>query len=189
LDLGRESKATLASYGIGDRSTTDAFGRCCLLARRLAQSGVRFIEISAPKSWDDHKDLRAELATNCAMTDRPIAGLLADLKRHGMLNDTLVIWGGEFGRQPMAQREDGRDHNNKGFTMWLAGGGTKGGLAYGRTDDYGYAAAENAVHVHDLHATVLRLLGLDHERLTFRHAGRDFRLTDVHGRVVDGILA
>lgn len=187
MDLSKETEATKKLYGIGD-SATDDFGRKCLLARRLAEAGVRFIEISHG-NWDQHFNLSNALANNCRAVDQPIAGLLADLKSRGLLKDTLVIWGGEFGRTPHAQGGDGRDHNNKAFTMWMAGGGVKGGLSYGQTDDYGYEAVENKVQIHDLHATILALLGLDHEKLTYRYAGRDFRLTDVHGEVVKAVMA
>jgi hypothetical protein len=187
MDLENESAATKQLYGVGDQAT-DNFGRQCLLARRLVEAGVRFVEV-CHGGWDQHRNLREDHARNCLATDKPIAGLLKDLKGRGLLKDTLVIWGGEFGRTPTAQNGDGRDHNNKGYTIWMAGGGVKGGLAYGQTDDYGYEAVEGKVHVHDWHATVLHLLGLDHEKLTYRHAGREMRLTDVKGNVVKGILA
>jgi len=187
LDLNQETEATKALYGIGE-TATETFGRQCLLARRLVESGVRFVEVTSPR-WDHHRNLKTDLATNCQSIDKPIAGLLRDLKERGMLQDTLVLWGGEFGRTPYAQNGDGRDHNNKGFTMWMAGGGVKGGMAHGKTDDYGYEAVEGKVHIHDWHATILHLLGLDHEKLTFRYAGRDMRLTDVKGTVVKEILA
>lgn len=182
MDLSGETKETLELYGI-NQGRTDNFGRQCLLARRFAEAGVRFIEVTH-KDWDHHGFLTRGLPQRCEEIDRPLHGLLTDLARRGLLQDTLVVWGGEFGRTPDDPTEDGRGHNNKGFTMWLAGGGAKPGLAYGRTDEYGYEAVENKVHIHDLHATILHLLGLDHERLTFRHGGRDYRLTDVHGRVV-----
>jgi uncharacterized protein (DUF1501 family) len=149
---------------------------------------VRHIEV-CHGGWDQHQNLKSALTRNCAATDQPIAALLTDLKQRGLLDDTLVLWGGEFGRTPDGRRPDGRDHNAKGYTMWMAGGGVRGGMAYGATDDYGAQAVENPVHIHDLHATLLALLGLDHEKLTYRYAGRDFRLTDVHGRVVKEILA
>jgi hypothetical protein len=190
LDLSRESKTTLDRYGIG-KGPTDPFGRNCLLARRMAEAGVRFIEVGGSGAWDHHKDLREDLPAVCRGTDQPIAALLEDLAQRGMLEDTLVLWGGEFGRTPenrLASR-NGRDHDHHGYTMWLAGGGVKGGFAYGRTDDFGYAAIEDRVHIHDLHATILHLLGLDHERLTYRYSGRDFRLTDVYGRIVHDLLA
>ncbi|MCA9784846.1 MAG: DUF1501 domain-containing protein, partial [Candidatus Cloacimonetes bacterium] len=182
-----ESAETLALYGIGS-GATDTFGRQCLIARRMAEAGVRFIELSHA-NWDHHRNLENGLETNCGQTDLPIAGLLEDLKRRDMLKDTLVMWSGEFGRTPHGQSDNGRDHNNKGFSLWMAGGGVKGGLTYGSTDDYGYQAVDGKVHIHDWHATILHLLGLDHERLTYNYAGRDFRLTDVHGRVVDEIVA
>ncbi|MFQ5731291.1 MAG: DUF1501 domain-containing protein [Planctomycetaceae bacterium] len=188
LDLRSESKTMLQSYGVGPGLPTDRFGRQCLLARRLAEAGVRFIEIASPVGWDHHFRLKQELAESCLATDRPVAALLADLKRRGLLDDTLVIWGGEFGRTPYAQSGTGRDHNNKGYTMWMAGGGVKGGLRYGATDDFGYKAVKDPVHVHDWHATMLHLLGIDHKRLTFDYAGRDFRLTDVYGNVVSGLF-
>jgi hypothetical protein len=188
IDLGGESAATLALYGIDD-PVTENFGRQCLMARRLAAAGVRFIQCSHSYKWDQHENLKHAHAQNAREVDRPIAGLLADLKAHGLLDDTLVLWGGEFGRTPTAQGSDGRDHNPHGFTMWLAGGGVRGGMSHGATDDYGYYATQDKVHIHDLHATLLYLLGLDHEQLTYRYAGRDFRLTDVEGHVVREILA
>ena len=186
MDIGRESKKTLAMYGIGD-DDTDTFGRQCLMARRFAEAGVRFIEI-AHTGWDQHTALHAKHTANAKAVDRPIAGLLADLKQRKMLDDTLVVWGGEFGRTPTAQNRDGRDHNNRGYTMWLAGGGVKGGIRHGATDEIGARAETDKVHVHDLHATLLHLLGLDHERLTYRYAGRDFRLTETFGNVVKQIM-
>ncbi|MSR51332.1 MAG: DUF1501 domain-containing protein, partial [Gemmataceae bacterium] len=172
-----------------DDPATANYGRQCLMARRFAEAGVRFIQISHSYKWDQHGNLRKDHAKNAREVDRPIAGLLYDLKQRGLLEDTLVWWGGEFGRTPTAQGGDGRDHNPHGFTMWLAGGGVKPGISYGATDDYGYYSVENKVHFHDLHATILHQLGLDHEKLTYKHAGRNFRLTDVHGRVVREILA
>jgi hypothetical protein len=189
LDMAGEPESMLNLYGIGAGKPTDRFGRQCLLARRMVEAGVRFVEITAPVGWDHHFMLKEELTKSCAATDRPIAGLLNDLKLRGMLDDTLVIWAGEFGRTPYVQSGTGRDHNNKGYTIWMAGGGVKGGLSYGATDELGYQAVENPVHIHDWHATILHLLGLDHERLTFNYAGRDFRLTDVYGNVVKSILA
>lgn len=183
-----ESAATHQLYGIGEKAT-DNFGRQCLLARRLAEAGVRYIQVSTGNVWDQHSNLKAGHEKNCLATDRPIAGLLTDLKARGMLDDTLVVWGGEFGRTPIVQGSNGRDHNPQGFTMWMAGGGTKGGMAHGQTDDYGYYAVEDRVHMHDLHATILHLLGIDHLRLTYRYAGRDFRLTDVYGQVVKELIA
>jgi hypothetical protein len=187
-DISGESAETQKLYGI-DEPTTRNFGTQCLLARRFAEAGVRFVQVTHSYKWDQHGDLRRDHAKNAAEVDKPIAGLLQDLKARGLLEDTLLIWGGEFGRTPTAQGGDGRDHNNAGYTMWLAGGGVKGGLKYGKTDDYGYYATENKVHLHDLHATVLHLLGMDHKKLTYPYAGRDFRLTDVHGNVVHDILA
>jgi hypothetical protein len=187
MDLSRESAATRELYGI-DRPETDDFGRQCLLARRFAERGVRFIQVTHGY-WDQHSELtnkHTELARGC---DQPIAGLLTDLARLGMLEDTLVLWGGEFGRTPTLQGKDGRDHNPHAFTMWMAGGGVKPGFSYGMTDDYGFYCVDEKMHVHDLHATLLHLLGFDHERLTFRHGGRDFRLTDVEGNVAWKILA
>jgi hypothetical protein len=200
LDISKESEATKALYGISDggsrrggggsqfNSIPDDLGRKCLLARRLSEAGVRFVEV-AGGNWDQHFNLATGHEANAAAVDQPIAALLTDLKQRDMLKDTLVVWAGEFGRTPHAQGGDGRDHNHKGFTIWMAGGGVKGGFSYGASDEYGYEAAENKVHVHDLHATILHLLGLDHEKLTYRYAGRDFRLTDVHGNVVKGIFA
>jgi hypothetical protein len=187
MDLAAESAATKALYGLDDPATGD-FGRQCLLARRFIEAGVRFVEL-AQGDWDQHRDLKAGHTRNARAVDRPIAGLLTDLRSRGLLDETLVIWGGEFGRTPHGQNADGRDHNHKGFTVWLAGGGVKPGFAYGQTDELGYEGVENAMHVHDLHATVLHLLGLDHERLTYRYAGRDMRLTDVKGVVHKAILA
>ena len=187
MDFRDESPTTLESYGIGG-GPTDNFGRQCLMARRFAEAGVRFIEVGHG-GWDQHQQLRNRLTANCTAIDQPIAALLADLKQRDMLKDTLVVWGGEFGRTPHAQNEDGRDHNAVGYSMWMAGGGVKGGLRYGATDEHGIRSVEDKMHIHDLHATVLHLLGLDHERLTYRYSGRDFRLTDVHGVVAKGILA
>ncbi|RPI86650.1 MAG: DUF1501 domain-containing protein, partial [Planctomycetaceae bacterium] len=190
-DLSGESVATQKLYGL-DNAVNANFGRMCLMARRFAEAGVRFIQVTHSDSnvqWDQHSDLKNGHEKNAREVDLPIAGLLTDLKARGLLEDTLVWWGGEFGRTPVVEGSNGRDHNPEGFTMWLAGGGVKAGTRYGSTDDYGYYAAENKVHIHDLHATILHLLGLDHERLTYRYAGRDFRLTDVEGNLVDGILA
>lgn len=200
LDLTGETEATKALYGL-DEDDTHEFGRQCLLARRMVERGVRFIELLTPARkgqdrWDQHQRLEEGHQINARATDKPIAGLLKDLKSRGLLDSTLVCWGGEFGRTPTAQTNDGkfgpktgRDHNPFGFTMWLAGGGIKGGITHGATDEYGYFAIENKVHMHDLHATMLHLLGLDHERLTYRYSGRDMRLTDVHGEIVHEILA
>jgi hypothetical protein len=187
-DLSDETPETRALYGLDEPRTSD-FARQCIMARRFAERGVRFVQVSHSYKWDQHGDLRKGHSRNSLEVDQPIAGLLQDLKRRGLLDDTLVLWGGEFGRTPVAQGDNGRDHNPQGFTMWLAGGGVRGGMTYGSTDDYGYFAVENRVHFHDLHATLLHLLGLDHTRLTYRHAGREFRLTDVHGRVVKEIFA
>jgi Protein of unknown function (DUF1501) len=184
FDVTRESTATRKLYGDGP------FASACLIARRLAERGVRMTQIyyGAGQPWDDHGDIRNH-AKHAKASDQPIAALLADLKRTGLLNDTLVVWGGEFGRTPASEGSRGRDHNNKGFTMWLSGGGVKGGMVHGATDEFGGTAVEKKVHVHDLHATILHLLGIDHERLTYRYSGRDFRLTDVHGTVVRELLA
>jgi hypothetical protein len=190
-DLSGESAATQKLYGLDDPVTAN-FGRMCLMARRFAEAGVRFIQVTHNDDkvqWDQHADLKNGHEKNAREVDLPIAGLLSDLKARGLLDDTLVWWGGEFGRTPTAESTNGRDHNPEGFTMWLAGGGVRGGVHYGSTDDYGYFAVENKVHIHDLHATILHLLGLDHERLTYRHAGRDFRLTDVEGNVVTALFA
>ena len=190
--LAGETAATQALYGINDPKT-QVFGRQCLLARRLVERGVRFVELLCQSvghdRWDQHGNLVAGHEANARAVDLPIAGLLRDLKARGLLESTLVVWGGEFGRTPMAQGSDGRDHNPFGFSMWLAGGGIKGGTVYGATDDYGYYAIENKLQIHDLHATILHLLGIDHTRLTYRFSGRDIRLTDVYGEVIDAILA
>jgi hypothetical protein len=186
MDLERESQATKKLYGLDDPATAD-FGRQCLLARRFVEAGVRFVELTHG-DWDQHRGLKAGHARNARAVDRPIAGLLTDLRLRGLLDQTLVIWCGEFGRTPHGQNADGRDHNNKGFSVWLAGGGVKPGIAYGQTDEFGYEAIEHSMHVHDLHATILHLLGLDHERLTYRYAGRDMRLTDIKGVVQRAIL-
>ncbi len=187
LDISKETKATRDLYGI-DEKPTDNFGRQCLLARRFSEKGVRFIQVSHSYKWDQHGELRKGHENNAREVDKPIAGLLQDLKARGLLKDTLVLWGGEFGRTPTAQGGDGRDHNPHGFTMWMAGAGVKPGFVYGATDDYGYYATEDKMHIHDLHATLLHLLGLEHTKLTYRYAGRDFRLTDVHGEVATKIL-
>jgi hypothetical protein len=191
FDLSRETAQTHRLYGIG-QGPTDLFGRQCLMARRLVERGVRFVHVfDAPENnaWDHHGGLREKLPSRCAAVDQPIAALLTDLKARGLLDDTLVLWGGEFGRTPTAEGNNGREHHPFGFTMWLAGGGIKGGMTYGATDEFGWHAVENKVHVHDLHATILHLLGFDHTRLTFRYGGRNYRLTDVHGHVVHDILA
>jgi hypothetical protein len=187
-----ESAATRRLYGLDDPAT-EHFGKQCLLARRLVERGVRFVQVydtsRGNNSWDHHGGLKENLPASCAGVDRPIAGLLKDLKGRGLLEDTLVIWGGEFGRTPTAEGTDGREHHPFGFTMWLAGGGVRGGMVHGATDEFGWYAVQDKVHVHDLHATLLHLMGIDHERLTYRYGGRDYRLTDVHGRVVDRIIA
>ncbi|MBG99089.1 MAG: sulfatase [Solibacterales bacterium] len=202
IDLTTESETTRKLYGLDEHSTED-FGRQCLLARRMVERGVRFVELINPRRqsdrWDQHDKLIEGHRLNALAVDKPIAGLIKDLKSRGLLDSTLVVWGGEFGRTPTAQMDlnpkkmdlstVGRDHNPFGFTMWMAGGGVKGGVVYGSTDEYGYFAIENKVHVHDLHATMLHLLGLDHEKLTFRFSGRDMRLTDVHGNVIQDLLS
>jgi hypothetical protein len=193
LDLTKESPETLALYGIGE-GKTDNFGRQCLLARRMCESGVRFIQVnyadnSNNPAWDQHSNLKKH-GDHAGAVDKPIAGLLTDLAQRGLLDDTIVWWGGEFGRTPYAERNGtGRDHNPAGFSIWLAGGGFKPGLVYGETDEFGHHAVVDKVHMHDLHATLLAALGLDHEKLTYRHAGRDFRLTDVYGQVVHELFA
>jgi hypothetical protein len=191
FDLADESPATRKLFGLDD-PVTEIFGRQCLMARRLIERGVRMVQVyhtttskrSSCQLWDQHGSLRAELVNNCAATDRPVAGLLRDLKSRGLLDDTIVLWGGEFGRTPTAESADGREHHPFGFTMWLAGGGFKGGHIHGATDEFGWHAVRDPVHVHDLHATLLHALGIDHEKLTYRFGGRDYRLTDVHGRIV-----
>jgi hypothetical protein len=187
MNLNDESQSTLDLYGVGTEPT-DNFGRQCLLARKFAENGVRYIQVSTNYTWDHHQKVQEGSVAESKKVDRPIAGLLEDLARRGMLEDTLVLWGAEFGRTPTAENGNGRNHHPRAFTMWLAGGGVRGGLTFGSTDDFGYAPAENPVHMHDLHATLLHALGLDHERLTYRHAGRHFRLTDVYGNVVHEIL-
>ncbi len=194
VNFDGESRATRQLYGFEEKfAPTQLFARQCLLARRLVERGVRFVEVLCPSvgtdRWDQHSGLRSGHEKNAQATDRPIAALLKDLKARGLLETTLVVWGGEFGRTPMAQGSDGRDHNPFGFTMWLAGGGVKGGTVYGATDDYGYYVVENKVEIHDLHATMQHLLGIDHKKLTYRFGGRDMRLTDVHGEVVKEIIA
>jgi hypothetical protein len=191
MDISGESKATQARYGIGSEPT-DNFGRQCLLARRFAEQGVRFVQVShsyPSNYWDAHGGLKGNHSSNAAKVDRPIAGLLADLKARGLLDDTLLIVGTEFGRTPAAQGSDGRDHHPHAFSILMAGGGIRGGMTYGQTDEFGYYVVEDKVHIHDFHATLLHLLGLDHELLTYRYSGRDFRLTDVDGRVVREIFA
>jgi hypothetical protein len=204
FDISQETQATYEMYGLSGsesqlvatvpgQSTIDRtiFGRNCLLARRLVERGVRVVQIYCGRAqpWDTHSRNSQGHRDLCRVVDRPIAGLLQDLKQRGLLEDTLILWGGEFGRTPVSQGNDGRDHNHYGFTSWLAGGGVKGGMVYGATDEFGFKAVEKRMHVHDLHATMLHLMGLDHEKLTFRYSGRDFRLTDVHGQVAHEILA
>ena len=191
-DLSKETAATKSIYGI-DEKHTDDFGKQCLLARRMVERGVRFVSVnysdeSANPRWDQHGNMPKH-ADHARATDKPVAGLLQDLKARGLLEDTLVWWGGEFGRTPFSQNKDGRDHNPRGFTVFLAGGGIKPGISYGSTDEIGGVAVDNRVHMHDLHATILYALGLDHEELTYRYSGRDFRLTDVHGKVVHDLFA
>jgi len=196
LDYSNESLATRRLYGIGE-GHTDAFGRQCLMARRLAEAGVRFIQVTS-KDWDHHRDIDSNLPKKCRQIDQPIAALLTDLKQRGLLEDTLVVWCGEFGRTPVRQGltdakkkgiPPGRGHNPFGWSLWMAGGGIKAGQSYGATDEFGYSSVIGRVHIHDLHATMLHLLGINHERLTYRHAGRDYRLTDLAGRVVNGIVS
>jgi hypothetical protein len=195
VDIANESKATLDLYGVGGKDT-DKFGRACLLARKLSESGVRFVQVSIG-GWDHHGDIRGNLPKLCAQTDQPVAALLKDLKQRGLLEDTLVLWSGEFGRTPWSQdlsgkspiEKHGREHQPESFCAWMAGGGIKGGLTYGESDEMGYRTVSGKVHVHDLHATMLHLLGIDHLNLTARHLGRDFRLTDVYGEVVTEIIA
>ena len=191
LDLSKESESTTSLYGIGEKET-DEFGKQCLLARRLSESGVRFVQVnyadqSTNPRWDQHANM-PQHAIHAKATDKPVAGLLQDLKQRGLLEDTIVWWGGEFGRTPFSQGSDGRDHNPRGFTVFLAGGGVKTGFSWGATDEIGHLAVEGKIHMHDLHATLLHLMGIDHEQLTFQHAGRNFRPTDVYGRVVMDII-
>ena len=182
FDIRREPLKVREQYGTGE------FANGCLLARRLVERGVRVVQLSNG-GWDHHANINTEIKKKCDEIDRPVAALLRDLKARGLLDDTLVVWGGEFGRTPVSENGDGRDHNHYGFTMLMAGGGVRGGMAYGATDEFGFKAVENRVSVHDLHATILHLMGLDHEKLTFRYSGRDFRLTDVHGHVVKSVMA
>jgi hypothetical protein len=184
FDLSTESKSTRDLYGSGD------FANACLIARRLAERGVRMTQVyyGGGQPWDDHSEI-ANHRKHAQGSDQAIAALLKDLKSRGLLEDTLVLWGGEFGRTPVSEGSNGRDHNNHGFSVWLAGGGVRGGMAYGATDEFGFAAVENRMHVHDLHATMLHLMGIDHTKLTYRYSGRDFRLTDVHGEVAHDIIA
>jgi hypothetical protein len=191
FDLSRESEKVQRLYGIGTPAT-DMFGRQCLMGRRLLERGVRFVQLfdaPANNAWDQHSGLRENLPKRCQAVDQPIAALLTDLKARGLLEDTLVLWGGEFGRTPTAEGTNGREHHPFGFSMWLAGGGIRGGMVHGATDEFGWFATEKKVHVHDLHATILHLMGLDHEKLTYRFGGRDYRLTDVHGNLVKEVLS
>ncbi len=189
VDISSESQATRDLYGLDDKPTA-TYGRMCLLARRLVERGVRFVQLynGSGSKWDAHSKIEKNHTERCRSCDRPIAGLLKDLKQRGLLEETLVVWGGEFGRTPQSEKGDGRDHNPFGFTMWFAGGGVKGGQVIGETDDFGLHAIRDHAHVHDIHATILHLLGLDHERLTFFHSGREDRLTDVAGVVIDKLL-
>jgi len=185
FDLNRETKQTRDEYGSGH------FANGCLLARRMVERGVRFVQLyyGNGQPWDTHSGHNDKVPKLCKTIDQPISALLGDLKRRGLLEDTLVVWGGEFGRTPTSENGNGRDHNHHGFCMWMAGGGVKGGMTYGETDEFGFRAVHDKMHVHDLHATILHLLGLDHEKLTFHYAGRDYRLTDVHGQVVNKIIS
>ena len=194
VDLSGETSETLDMYGVG-KQPTDEYGRNCLIARRLVERGVRFIQLYSggghlEETWDAHAGIESNHGQHAPEVDRPIAALLADLERRSLLDETLVIWGGEFGRMPFSEGQNapGRNHNPYGFSMWMAGGGVKGGLNYGKTDELGFEAVENKVHLHDLHATILHIMGLDHELLTYFHQGRDESLTDVHGRVIHDLL-
>jgi uncharacterized protein (DUF1501 family) len=193
MDFAQEDQQTIESYGAKPSDGGAAFANNCLLARRLAERGVRFIQVYH-SGWDHHSDVEGGLRGQCRQTDQACAALVGDLKQRGMLDDTLVVWGGEFGRTPMVEasaalgRKLGRDHHPQAFTVWLAGGGVKPGVTIGETDEFGFHVTKDKVHVHDLHATILHLLGFDHEKLTFRFQGRDFRLTDVHGEVVEKIV-
>ncbi len=187
LGLEDETKETLELYGI-DQEPTDNFGRQCLLARKLAERGVRYLQVSTDYTWDHHTNNDSGMRRECDRVDRPIAGLLTDLDRRGLLDDTLVVWGSEFGRTPTAENGNGRNHHPQAFSIWMAGGGVKGGMAWGSTDDFGFHPAESPMHMHDMHATLLYALGIDHEQLTYRHAGRDFRLTDVYGTAMSEIF-
>jgi len=194
MNVASETKETLQAYGLEDEfKNTQTFARSCLIARRLVERGVRFIELTCPGGngdrWDQHGGLVDGHSKNAKSVDKPIAALLADLKQRGLFESTLVIWSGEFGRTPFAQGANGRDHNPYGFSIWMAGGGVKGGITYGATDEFGYKVVENRVEIHDLHATMLHLLGVEHTKLTYRFSGRDMRLTDVHGHLIDGILS
>jgi uncharacterized protein (DUF1501 family) len=190
VDLSEETKETQELYGLNNKATA-AYGKNCLLARRLVERGVRFIQLysGSGSKWDAHSKIESNHSKYCGSSDKPIAGLLTDLKRRGLLDSTLVVWGGEFGRTPMSEKGDGRDHNPYGFTMWMAGGGAKGGHIVGATDEFGMHAVENRVHVHDLHATILHLAGIDHEEMIFHHQGRPERATVNEGVVIDDVLA
>ena len=193
-DLNQESQETRQLYGMETKSKgTATFGRQCLLARRMVERGVRFVELTCPRvghdRWDQHVNLKQGHADNALAIDQPIGALLTDLKHRGLFNETLVVWSGEFGRTPFAQGSNGRDHNPFGFSLWMAGGGIKGGTIHGQTDEFGYKAIEKKQQIHDLHATMLHLLGMDHTRMTFRFSGRDMRLTDVHGEIIQEVLA
>jgi hypothetical protein len=188
VNFSAESQSVRKLYGL-DEDVTRPFGEKCLLARRLVERGVRFVQVYCNDEWDAHNDLKGNHGQRCLETDRPVAGLLADLKQRGLLESTLVVWGGEFGRMPVSEKGDGRDHNPNGFLIWMAGGGIKGGASHGETDEIGWKAASEATSVHDLHATILHLLGMDHKRLTYQHNGRRFRLTDTEGEVVSRIVS
>jgi hypothetical protein len=188
VDLDREPEHIKKLYGL-DQEITRPYARKCLLARRLVERGVRFVQAYCDDEWDSHNGLKDQHSKRMAETDQPVAALLTDLKQRGLLDETLVIWGGEFGRMPVSEKGDGRDHNPHGFLVWMAGGGIKGGVHFGETDEIGWKAAQDRVSVHDLHATILHLLGIDHERLTYFHNGRRFRLTDVAGSIIKTILA
>lgn len=192
--LGGETEATKEAYGLNSKnSKTAIYGRQCLLARRLLERGVRFIELTCPSvghdRWDQHNNLKKGHEDNAVAVDQPIGALLNDLKQRGLFEDTLVIWSGEFGRTPFAQGANGRDHNPFGFSLWMAGGGVRGGTVFGATDEFGYKAIQDKLQIHDLHATMLHLLGVDHKKLTYRWSGRDMRLTDVHGKLIPGVLS
>jgi hypothetical protein len=193
VDIAQESDATQKLYGLDDPAT-EKFGRRCLMARRLVERGVRFVQVYSggghnDENWDAHGDVNKNHELHCKETDKPMAGLITDLASRGLLDETLIVWTGEFGRTPNGQNGKGRDHNPRGFSAWMAGGGIKGGTVYGATDEFGFAAAEDKVHIHDFHATILHLMGVDHKQLTYFHSGRDYRLTDVEGEVDEGILA
>lgn len=188
VDITKENQTTLDNYGIGQKQT-DAFGKQCLMARKCAEAGVRFIEVGIG-TWDFHTDIQKNMVEKCKAVDKPIAALISDLKSKGMLEETLIVWAGEFGRTPGRQQNaNGRDHNHQGFSMWMCGGGVKGGIRYGATDEFGHKAIENKMDMHDLHATILYLMGIDHKRLTYRYSGRDFRLTDVYGNIHNLIIS